>query len=188
MGVALGDVDNDGLLDVYVTHLSQERNTLWKQGPRGQFRDWTRLAQLASVEEQATGFGTVMADFNLDGALDIAVVNGRVQAGSSPDTGLGFWQPYAERNQLFASAVALAGSIGFQCQQWTDSGKVNIWRGQIGGRQSALRQVFLRKIDAAHGHIFFDVANDIRQLKRQPATLSERLSRRIAISENLNAN
>ena len=34
MGIAVGDVDNRGLLDLYVTHLGTETNTLWMQGPR----------------------------------------------------------------------------------------------------------------------------------------------------------
>ena len=41
MGVALGDVDGDGLEDLFVTHLGEETNTLWVQGPRGLFRDRT---------------------------------------------------------------------------------------------------------------------------------------------------
>src|SRR6202007_1873525 len=53
---------------------------------------------------RGTGFGTVFADFNLDGMLDLALVNGRVAARSDvPDPSLGFWGPYAERNQLFAN-------------------------------------------------------------------------------------
>jgi hypothetical protein len=53
---------------------------------------------------RGTGFGTLMADFDLDGSLDLAVVNGRImRGGSARDTGLGFWEPYAERNQLFAN-------------------------------------------------------------------------------------
>jgi hypothetical protein len=103
MGVALGDVDNDGLLDLFVTHLTSETNTLWKQGPRGLFKDATVPSRLAAARWRGTGFGTVLADFDLDGALDLAVVNGRVlRGGPARGTGLGFWEPYAERNQLFA--------------------------------------------------------------------------------------
>src|SRR5206468_2064719 len=47
MGVALGDVDGDGLFDVFVTHLTEETHTLWRQEPRGQFRDRTAAAGLA---------------------------------------------------------------------------------------------------------------------------------------------
>src|SRR5207249_1518666 len=44
MGVALGDVDGDGLPDLFVTHLTEETHTLWVQGPRGLFRDRTTRA------------------------------------------------------------------------------------------------------------------------------------------------
>jgi hypothetical protein len=104
MGVALGDADGDGLEDLFVTHLGQETNTLWVQGPRGLFRDRTGAAGLAASRWRGTGFGTVLADFDLDGAPDVAVVNGRVYRGE-PVAGsdvLGpFWSVYAERNQLF---------------------------------------------------------------------------------------
>src|SRR5206468_9421922 len=69
MGVALGDVDNDGLPDLYVTHLTSETNTLWQQGPRGQFRDRSDAWGLTATRWRATGFGTVMADFDSDGWL-----------------------------------------------------------------------------------------------------------------------
>jgi hypothetical protein len=105
MGVAIGDVANDGLLDLYVTHLMRETNILWKQGPRGTFRDRTVEFGLANSGWRGTGFGTLMGDFNLDGWLDLAVVNGRVvRGGSAGDTSLGFWETYAERNQLFANS------------------------------------------------------------------------------------
>src|SRR5437773_2237462 len=109
MGIAIGDVDGDGLFDVFVTHLTDETNTLWKQGPRGLFQDRTVGFGLASPRWRGTGFGTVLADFDHDGLADLAVVNGRVKrpAGSSATTSLGtaesFWQPYAERNQLFVN-------------------------------------------------------------------------------------
>lgn len=105
MGIAAGDVDNDGLVDLYVTHLGLETNTLWKQGPRGVFRDRTTEAGLAATKWRGTGFGTLMADFDADGSLDIAIVNGRVTA-SGIDTNTGVpkhWEPFAERNQLLAN-------------------------------------------------------------------------------------
>src|SRR5207253_9978792 len=64
MGVALGDVSGGGLFDLYVTHLTEETNTLWKQGPRGLFRDQTAAAGLASPHWHGTGFGTVLGDLD----------------------------------------------------------------------------------------------------------------------------
>jgi len=104
MGIATGSAANDGLLDLYVTHLTSETNTFWKQGPRGAFQDQT-AAWAPPARWRGTGFGTLMTDFDLDGFLDLAVVNGRVSKGehhSAP--GLApFWEPYAERNQLFTN-------------------------------------------------------------------------------------
>jgi hypothetical protein len=107
MGIALGDVDGDGLFDLFVTHLTDETHTLWKQGPRGLFQDRTAQAQLLHPPSgQGTGFGTVLADFNHDGFLDLAVVNGHVYARPAAavrDWSLGpFWSRYGDHNQLFA--------------------------------------------------------------------------------------
>jgi enediyne biosynthesis protein E4 len=103
MGIAFGDVDGDGLPDLFVTHLTEETNTLWKQGPLGMFRDRTAAAGLASPRWRGTGFGVVMADFNQDGHLDLALVNGRV-ARSHGTNSSGFeWNDYTERNQLFGN-------------------------------------------------------------------------------------
>jgi hypothetical protein len=103
MGIALGDVDGDGLLDVFITHLTEETNTLWRQGPRGLFRDGTAAARLASPGWRGTGWGAVLADFDHDGALDLVLVNGRVARGRAANPSLGpHWSRYAERNQLFA--------------------------------------------------------------------------------------
>jgi hypothetical protein len=103
MGVAYGDTDGDGLPDLFVTHLTEETNTLWKQGPPGLFTDRTAASGLAAPRWRGTGFGVVMADFDQDGHLDLALVNGRV-ARAATARGAGFdWNDYAERNQVFAN-------------------------------------------------------------------------------------
>jgi hypothetical protein len=105
MGVGLGDVDGDGLLDLYVTHNPEEYNTLWQQGPPGLFRDRTAALGLSRPRWRGTGFGTFLGDFDNDGWLDVAVVNGRIaKAGATGNAALGpYWGLYAERNQLFAN-------------------------------------------------------------------------------------
>src|SRR5262249_54561749 len=105
MGVALGDVDGDGLFDVFVTHLTTETHTLWSQKPRGRFYDRTIPAGLAPPGSRGTGFGTILADFDHDGALDVAIVNGRVSRSKpvAPEILGPFWSQYAERNQLFVN-------------------------------------------------------------------------------------
>ncbi|HLJ93097.1 MAG TPA: CRTAC1 family protein [Gemmataceae bacterium] len=109
MGIALGDVDGKGAFSVFVTHLTEQTNTLWSQGPQGMFQDQTAQAGLASPAWHATGFGTVLADFDHDGALDLAIVNGRVRRAKHPvlhgpaTTLSPHWGAYAERNQLFAN-------------------------------------------------------------------------------------
>jgi hypothetical protein len=104
MGIALADYDGDGLADVYITHLTAETNVLWKQGPRGLFRDRTAAAGLLATRWRGTGFGVVPADLDCDGWPDLTVANGRVSMGTMRETALGsFWAPYAERNQVLVN-------------------------------------------------------------------------------------
>jgi hypothetical protein len=106
MGVALGDASGNGLFDLYVTHLTEETHALWRQGPRGFFRDLTVASNLAATRWRGTGFGVMFGDFDNDGALDIAIANGRIAHIDTPASSrfaTGPWAHYAERNQLLAN-------------------------------------------------------------------------------------
>jgi hypothetical protein len=133
MGIALGDYDNDGLLDLFVTHLTSETNTLWKQGPRGLFTDQTAASGLLGAASRGTGFGTLMADFDHNGFLDIAVANGRVQrGGKATGTGLpSFWESYAERNRIFSNTGGTFADVSSTADPF--SGPFNVARGLICG-------------------------------------------------------
>jgi hypothetical protein len=106
MGIALGD-NGTGRFDVFITHVTDETHTFWHQTAPGLFEDRTTAAGLTAPLWRGTGFGTILADFDLDGALDLAIVNGRVYRTLGPlppHSSLDpFWAAYAERNQLFTS-------------------------------------------------------------------------------------
>jgi hypothetical protein len=107
MGIAVGDVDGNGLFDLFVTHLAEEHHALWTQDRRGFFQDNISAFGLIKQGWRGTGFGAALADFDLDGDLDLAFVNGRVKrgaAGGPVDSRVNaFWAPYAQRNQLFVN-------------------------------------------------------------------------------------
>ena len=77
MGAAVGDVDNDGDLDWFVTGIFGANETvgnrLYLNDGNGQLQDATVVA---GVEDGGWGWGACFADFNLDGRLDIFHTNG----------------------------------------------------------------------------------------------------------------
>jgi len=78
MGVALGDYDRNGFQDLYVTHFTDESNTLYANlGPSG-FRDVTIEEGLHRPTLDDLGFGTVMTDFDADGRQELFVANGHI--------------------------------------------------------------------------------------------------------------
>ncbi|MBR9998358.1 MAG: CRTAC1 family protein, partial [Cyclobacteriaceae bacterium] len=69
-GVAAGDIDNDGLIDLYFT-ASQGDNKLYLNQGDFQFKDITGTAGVSGTGDWKTG--VTMADVNGDGFLDIYV-------------------------------------------------------------------------------------------------------------------
>ncbi|MEE4379178.1 MAG: CRTAC1 family protein, partial [Candidatus Competibacteraceae bacterium] len=98
MGVDLGDVDGDGLMDIIVTHYAMETNTLYKNLGGAFFEDSTHRFALTKPSYLTVGWGVQFLDYDNDADLDIAVANGHVQehiAEIEPRL------RYPQRNQLF---------------------------------------------------------------------------------------
>lgn len=77
MGVAVGDYNLDGSLDIFKTHFSDDTNVLYKNDGKGNFTDVT-VASGFGVETRYTCWGTGFADFDNNGWPDLAVVTGSV--------------------------------------------------------------------------------------------------------------
>ena len=78
MGVATGDFLNQGRLALYVTHFSEDYNTLYRNEGDLNFSDVTTRAGLDRPTLPFVGWGTLFLDADNDGWLDVFVANGHV--------------------------------------------------------------------------------------------------------------
>ncbi len=95
MGVAAGDTNDDGRLDLLVTNFYEEPNSLFRQLAPGLFQVATPDSRLAVPSRAALGFGVGFLDADSDGRLDLFVTNGHL----NDVRPLGI--PYAQRPQFF---------------------------------------------------------------------------------------
>jgi hypothetical protein len=95
MGIAAGDVDQNGSMDLLVTNFYDEPNTLYLQQAEGIFRDATRSAGLVAPSLKQLGFGAQFVDMQSDGGLDLVVLNGHIDDMTHMNI------PYHMRAQVF---------------------------------------------------------------------------------------
>lgn len=78
MGIANGDYDNDGMLDLFVTNFSLEVNSLFHNDGGGLYTMTTFESGLAEPSFSQLGFGTQFLDADNNGKLDLFVASGHV--------------------------------------------------------------------------------------------------------------
>jgi len=139
MGVDVGDVDEDGDLDLFMVHLKDQTHTLYTSEGELGFDDRTAASGLAAVSLPLTGFATGFLDYDHDGDLDIAISNGRAYidtviegAGHDPH-----WNKFAEPNNLLEN---------------DGSGKFSDVSSQAG--------TFASRVEVGRGMAFGDIDND----------------------------
>lgn len=99
MGISAQDYDADGDIDLFVTHLNAQTNTLYRNDGRGGFDDATDQAKLGSSSMAFTGFGVRWFDLENDADLDLFIANGAVMTEVSRAQSSDF--PYEQPNQLY---------------------------------------------------------------------------------------
>ena len=92
MGIAVGDYDNDGAFDLFVTNFQNESNTLYHNEGGALFFDRSATSGLGPGSVPWLGWGTGFFDFDLDGWLDLFVVNGHTDSDIEQVDQLATWK------------------------------------------------------------------------------------------------
>jgi len=78
MGVDAADFDNSGVAGIAVTNFDDEMIALFRAHAGGVYTDVAIAAGVGQPSRRRLGFGCAFLDFNLDGYLDLVVVNGHI--------------------------------------------------------------------------------------------------------------
>ncbi len=98
MGIAAGDYENNGLIDLFVSDFSDDYKVLYRNDGAASFTDVSYKAGVAASTIPFVGWGDAFIDYDNDGWLDLLMVNGHVY----PQVEAHDWgMTYAERPLLF---------------------------------------------------------------------------------------
>ena len=78
MCISLGDYDNDGWLDLYISDFQKSSDHLWHNDGKGFFDEVSDEAGITGATRDVLSFGGGFVDFDNDGWLDLFIANGHV--------------------------------------------------------------------------------------------------------------
>jgi len=115
MGIAVGDYNRDGKVDLFITTFSDDYKPLYRNEGGGYFNDVSYRVGLGKPTIPFLGWGTGFLDFDNDGFLDLLTVNGHVYPiADKTDWGTTYAQrPVLYRNvggKQFVEVLAATGS------------------------------------------------------------------------------
>jgi hypothetical protein len=78
MCISLGDYDNDGSLDLFITDFQNNSDHLWHNDGKGSFDEVSDRAGITGPTRGVLSFGGGFFDYDNDGWLDLFIANGHV--------------------------------------------------------------------------------------------------------------
>ena len=161
MGIAPGDYENNGHLDLVNTVFSDDTNVVFHNDGTGNFEDYSDRSGLGPPSGPFVGFGDGFIDYDNDGWKDLLVVNGHVypEVDRHPDWGMSYAQrPLLFRNLQngkFALVPAVEGSglasvcvgRGAAFGDLFNDGKIDVVINNLDGPP-----VLLRNVNEDHNH------------------------------------
>ncbi|MCU1260417.1 MAG: ASPIC/UnbV [Bryobacterales bacterium] len=119
MGVAVGDYDNDGRMDLFVTTFANDNYVLFHNEGGGFFADQSYQSGIAEATIPHLGWATFFLDYDNDGHKDLFAANGHV----FPEVDGKIAETYRQPLQLFRNAGRgkfreVSGEVGFSTMPW----------------------------------------------------------------------
>lgn len=115
MCTSLGDYDNDGLVDLYMSDFQLASDHLWHNDGKGFFQEVSESAGIREATRNVLSFGGGFFDYDNDGWLDLFIANGHVyEEVEQTAPGIHYKQInslfHNERNGRFADVTKISGN------------------------------------------------------------------------------
>jgi hypothetical protein len=118
MGVDAADYDNDGHIDLFVTNYENEPSSLYRNNGDGTFSDQSVSSGIAALTQRFLKWACRFLDLDLDGHLDLFVLNGHVDdnLGNGTAPRLPFLSAPRSRGGRSAPVRMIPGREGYRQQ------------------------------------------------------------------------